>query len=124
MLVRHQPLSASAVRHELAHDLNQHGIDCEVIDEVTLVATELVGNAIRHANHADKDLGVSWEVSSDGVIIAVEDCSTAVPVQRDARPDAASGRGLTIVAALTSQWGYERTDRGKRVWAAVPLRRG
>jgi len=123
MLVRHEPSSAAAVRRELATDLDLHGVDPETIDQVTLVASELVGNAVRHAGVDEgAELDVSWTLVNDAVIVAVEDPSGEPPIVRTATPDAQSGRGLRIIEALTAEWGYEPTPRGKRVWAKVTLR--
>ena len=116
MLVRHEARSASAVRHELAVDLDGHGVDRDSIDAAMLVASELVGNAVRHTSACeDDDLDVGWTVHDDTVLISVEDPSTDVPVLRYPAPDATSGRGLSIVEALTMDWGFEHTPRGKRV---------
>jgi two-component sensor histidine kinase len=122
MLVRHEPASASAVRREIALDLDLHGVAPERIDEVALVASELIGNAVRHSDVSERnELDVNWTVDSKAVVLSVEDPSDAVPVPRHAPADAPSGRGLTIVQALTSAWGVEPTQRGKRVWARIDL---
>lgn len=123
MLVRHEPTSASAVRRELALDLDLQGFSNDAIDDVTLVATELVGNAIRHGGAAasDPDLAwtVEWRIIGDEVLLSVEDPSPVMPVLRSARPEDTAGRGLAIVDTVASDWGAERTARGKRVWARV-----
>jgi|SRR5690242_20557571 len=120
MLVRHEPATASVVRNELALDLDLQSIGTDAIDDVTLVASELIGNAIRHASGGDRDAWVvSWTVQDGDVIISVEDPSHDLPVRRNPAPDAPSGRGLAIVETLSSDWGVEHTARGKRVWARV-----
>lgn len=122
MLVRHEPATASAVRRELALDLDLHGVGPEVTDDVTLVASELIGNAIRHAGGGERDAwAVSWTIRPGEVVLSVEDPSSDLPVRRCAAPDAPSGRGLAIVESLSLDWGVERTARGKRVWARVKL---
>ena len=122
MLVRHEPASASAVRREIALDLDLHGVDPDRIDEVALVASELIGNAVRHCDATERnELDVSWTVGTQDVVVSVEDPSETLPVLRHAPPDAPSGRGLTIVQALTSEWGVEPTQRGKRVWARIDI---
>jgi two-component sensor histidine kinase len=122
MLVRHEPASASAVRREIALDLDLHGVDPDRIDEVALVASELIGNAVRHCDATERnELDVSWTVGTQDVVVSVEDPSETLPVLRHPPPDAPSGRGLTIVQALTSEWGVEPTQRGKRVWARIDL---
>jgi serine/threonine-protein kinase RsbW len=122
MLVRHEPATSSAVRRELALDLDFQGIGPDAIDDVTLVASELIGNAIRHASAGERDAWVvSWTVQSGEVVISVEDPSHQLPVRRTPAPDAPSGRGLAIVESLSTDWGVERTERGKRVWARVKV---
>ncbi len=121
MLVRHEPATASAVRRELALDLDLQGIGSDSVDDVTLVASELIGNAIRHAG-GDRDAWVVlWVVQDGGVTVSVEDPSHDLPVRRNPGPDATSGRGLAIVDTLSQDWGVEHTARGKRVWATVKV---
>ena len=122
MRVRHEPTSAAIVRRHLADDLTARGIARERIDEILVVASELVGNAIRHtdASRAER-LDVTWEVDAAGVTVRVTDSSTDDPTPRTAKPDEASGRGLAIVQAISDDWGVQRLDRGKQVWAHVPL---
>ncbi len=123
MLVRHEPTSASAVRRELALDLEMHGFDDESVDTVTLVASELVGNAIRHAGIADDgELDVGWTVGANEIYLSVEDPSPELPKRRYATPESPSGRGLAIVEALTCGWGADLTPRGKRVWAKIAVK--
>jgi anti-sigma regulatory factor (Ser/Thr protein kinase) len=122
MLVRHEPASAAVVRREIALDLDLHGVGEDAVHDVALVATELVGNAVRHgasATDPDASWTVAWSIGPDEILISVEDPNDELPVVRHAAPDAPSGRGLAIVSALSSEWGVEPTDRGKRVWAKV-----
>ena len=122
MLVRHEPATASVVRRELALDLDLQGVGPDAIDDVTLVASELIGNAIRHASGGDRDAWVvSWTVEGGEVVISVEDPSHDLPVRRNPAPDAPSGRGLAIVSALSHDWGVQRLSQGKRVWASVRI---
>jgi two-component sensor histidine kinase len=125
MLVRHEPTSASAVRHALARDLDGHGVDEDSVATVVLVASELVTNAIRHGDIADSDdaLDVDWAVHPDHVVISVEDPSWKLPRRRHPKPEEPGGRGLTIIEALSIAWGAEPTRRGKRVWAKVRIAR-
>ena len=110
MLVRHEPASAAAVRRELALDLDPHGVHRTSIDDVTLVASELVGNAVRHAGARRQRL-VDRRLERrrpTTVVISVEDPSTRLPVLRAPGPGAPNGRGLAIVEALSPDWGVER----------------
>jgi anti-sigma regulatory factor (Ser/Thr protein kinase) len=123
MLVPQEPTSASAVRRELAADLLLYGIESEDVDAVTLVASELVGNAIRHSGAVeDAELDISWTVAEHEVYVCVGDPSVVLPRPRFSDSHSAGGRGLTIVEALSVDWGADPTPDGKRVWARVPVR--
>jgi anti-sigma regulatory factor (Ser/Thr protein kinase) len=120
--VPHATTSAALVRHELSADLALRGIDPDSIDMVVLVASELVGNAVRHTPTADGGLVVDWTIDGGGVTVQVADPSPAAPAPRDPADTEPGGRGLRIVQALADDWGVRPTDGGKRVWAHVPVR--
>ena len=122
MRVPHATDSAALVRHELSADLALHGVPPECIDEVVLVASELVGNAVRHTMAVDGlGLAVEWSVDPDGVTVQVSDPSSVPPAPRTPSTTEPGGRGLWIVEALADDWGVRREGAGKRVWAHVPL---
>jgi len=124
LLVRHEAASAGFVRHELACDLAHYNLSPEAIDDAVLVASELIGNAVRHTSaSASGTLDVHWDVDASGVRVCVGDPSDQPPRARVAREDETEGRGLTIVAAVSDDWGVERDVHGKRVWAHVPALR-
>ena len=86
MLVRHEPATASAVRRQLALELEYHGVRPDVVEDITLVASELVGNAIRHAGGDESDSwAVTWVVQPNEILISVEDPSSEMPI-RAVRP--------------------------------------
>jgi two-component sensor histidine kinase len=121
LLVRHDAASAAFVRRQLASDLGTYHLPEDTIDDVILVASELLGNAVRHtAATRQATLDVSWDVDASGVHVCVADSSDEPPVVRTASPDEPGGRGLTIVDAVSDRWGVERDGNGKRVWAHVP----
>jgi len=53
------------------------------------------------------------------VRVEVSDASLMPPVLRRALPEELGGRGLAIVAALVTSWGFEQHDHGKTVWAEL-----
>lgn len=123
MLVRHSAASVAAVRRSIAADLADNGVDEDSVHDVTLVASELVGNAVRHTDLApDEELGISWTLTPTEVVVSVADGSDGEPRLRIVGADEPSGRGLAIVDQLSSKWGVEHLQRGKRVWAQVPIR--
>lgn len=122
LAVRHDPASAAVVRSAIAADLENRAIARAAVDDVILVASELVTNALVHAAVSfDDDLDVAWEVRPDAVTVEVHDGSPELPCPRTTTQTETSGRGLAIVAALADSWGVRSTDHGKQVWARVPV---
>jgi anti-sigma regulatory factor (Ser/Thr protein kinase) len=106
----------------LRRSLGDNSRSREVIDDAELVVSELVTNAI-DAECSDARLTVTVETDG-GVRIEVEDDARGLPRHAVVSSSVERGRGLTLVAALSTRWGYEKLARGKRVWAELPARRG
>ena len=85
-------------------------------DDIVLLTSELVTNAVRHAG-TDVRLGVTVEL--DEVRVDVRDGSTSAPRRQDPDPEATQGRGLSTVNALADAWGIEPDTPGKLVWFAI-----
>lgn len=117
--VLHHPSSASVVRRQLLADLAVSGYGVEFTDDAAAVATELIGNAVRHARPLPGGvLQVQWRAHLEGLEIRVTDGGApTVPRLRRVPPDSISGRGLAIVASLAAQWGVAPDGRGRCVWA-------
>lgn len=92
--------------------------DGDQLDDAALVLSELVGNAVRHAE--GDTLQVRLRRTGHVLRIAVLDRSCAAPVPRTASYEDESGRGMLIIEALSSRWGWEPRGAGKVVWADVP----
>jgi anti-sigma regulatory factor (Ser/Thr protein kinase) len=94
-----------------------------VREEVALVASELLGNAVRHARALDDgQLVIDWGVGEYGVEIAVTDGGGSTqPMVSEPAPTEIGGRGLSIVATLAARWGVEQHGALTTVWAIVPL---
>jgi anti-sigma regulatory factor (Ser/Thr protein kinase) len=103
-------------------------------DDVCLVVSELVTNALRHglAAHAPRVPGREPPVRlhlmrwTERLICAVRDPSHDSPVTRETEDFAAeSGRGLFLVDSFADSWGWHPlagTLSGKVVWALFRLR--
>jgi anti-sigma regulatory factor (Ser/Thr protein kinase) len=110
----HLPAEMSSPRRarqfvdEVLHRWQRDG----AIDKVALIASELVTNAVRHANTE-----VTIELTAEDAAIHVEvfDRSTGRPVVLETEPDVPGGLGLPIVEALASSWGTRARDGGKSV---------
>jgi anti-sigma regulatory factor (Ser/Thr protein kinase) len=92
------------------------GCPPEVVDTAELLVSELVTNAVLHAQ-TELLLHISLE---SGLRISVEDTSVDAPADRSpdpaCDPGGERGRGLAVVTALATSWGWERTATGKRAW--------
>lgn len=93
--------------------------------DLDLVATELVTNALR-AGAASIAVQVQCRDASTGpgtawVRIAVTDDGPGVPELNEAAPTDTHGRGLSIIAALASEWGFEQSGATKTVWAQLAV---
>jgi len=91
--------------------------DADQLDDAALVLSELVGNAVRHAE--GDTLRVRLRRTADVLRIAVQDGSAALPAPRQASLEDESGRGMLIIEALSRRWGCEPLPDGKIVWAEV-----
>ncbi|WP_245180834.1 ATP-binding protein [Streptomyces montanisoli] len=88
----------------------------QLIDDGTLIVSELVGNSVRHSNC--RLVHVSVSLTGPGrVRLSVSDTSTTVPVKQEAGEDDTTGRGLQLVDALAHQWGTDLRRGKKIVWA-------
>jgi len=78
-----------------------------------LLVSELVANAVLHAC---TPVAVTLSTKGLGVRVEVSDGSVEMPTIKGYQPDAATGRGLSVVDALADDWGTRLEDAGKTVW--------
>jgi anti-sigma regulatory factor (Ser/Thr protein kinase) len=123
LAVRHSPASAAIVRQNVADAMRRAGLTADQAYDAALLASELVGNAVRHGRALPSgDIIVEWQVSAEGYYLAVTDGGDSAEVApKDAELTDTSGRGLMIVAALSHDWGVINTGTGTRVWAQTRL---
>jgi anti-sigma regulatory factor (Ser/Thr protein kinase)/anti-anti-sigma regulatory factor len=87
-----------------------------------LVVNELVDNAVRHARSG---AALTLERGPRGLRIAVRDTASSsvfVHLAPGSTPNRRAGRGLELVARLTTAWGVEMHPVGKTVWAEIAQR--
>jgi anti-sigma regulatory factor (Ser/Thr protein kinase) len=88
------------------------------VDDASLAITELIANAVKHAR---TKVLVTVSVDND-IFISVRDSAPQVlRAQVPSGPLAESGRGLRIVAAISTDWGITTDRRGKCLWFSLPL---
>jgi anti-sigma regulatory factor (Ser/Thr protein kinase) len=114
--------SAQSARRQAAGRLQDWRL-CHLTDDVTLIVSELVTNAICHGS------GPIWHTvrrirtAADDDVIRVEvgDYGSGwngIPAPREAGDDThCDGRGLYLVEAVSSNWGTWRLPHGYVVWA-------
>jgi anti-sigma regulatory factor (Ser/Thr protein kinase) len=91
-------------------------------EQLALVVSELVSNAVLHAGAAPGDaVRLQIRVRSGRARIEVRDCGAGFDAPSHVSPDplAVGGQGLVIVAALTESWGVVRGPDGCTVWCEV-----
>ena len=111
--------SVGGARGFVAAHLDAWGLS-QLADSAVLVVSELVTNAVVHAQSPYETLiATRLERLECGVRIEVHDRSGSKPERRDASADDESGRGLALVDALTGgHWGVsDRDGPGKMLWA-------
>jgi anti-sigma regulatory factor (Ser/Thr protein kinase) len=117
------PSASGCARLHATHLLHEWGLRHR-IEDVALIVSELVTNACDASVVMPTRPPVALRLlaSENSLVVEVWDHS---PLELDpGQPDAGAecGRGLTVVAALSDQWGCHRTSRHhKVVWARLAL---
>ena len=88
-------------------------------DELALVVSELVTNAVRHA---EPPMRLEIQANDERVTVAVADGSPGRPTPRTPTDDAEGGRGLPMINLLAAETGVRPSPPGKTVWAALTRR--
>jgi anti-sigma regulatory factor (Ser/Thr protein kinase) len=96
-------------------------VGAAALDDALLLVSELVTNAVRHGA-PPLTLRIDCEESS-GITVRVSDGEPGLPVLGCAHEQAESGRGMTLVDAISDDWGAEPDAPGKTVWFRL-VRRG
>ncbi|GAA2135716.1 hypothetical protein GCM10009760_14610 [Kitasatospora kazusensis] len=83
-----------------------------------LLLSELVSNALEHADTPGRLIWVGLEVDVTRLRIEVHDASPVRPVLREVYDDERRGRGLVLVERLSTRWGCcpRAGGIGKIVW--------
>jgi anti-sigma regulatory factor (Ser/Thr protein kinase) len=120
--------SVRAARDFTLATLGQWSV-AERSDDIAIVVSELLTNALRHAPQApggsigsQRPIQLGLLQPGPYVLCAVADPGRAAPVPQTPRFLAETGRGLHIICALSDRWGYTTlNDTGKVVWATFTL---
>ncbi|WP_405140938.1 ATP-binding protein [Sphaerisporangium sp. NBC_01403] len=110
--------SVHAARVLVCQELRRWGTG-GLVDDCSLIVSELVTNAIRHGGTA-----FSLRLGSDGSSVYGEvfDAGDGLPCEAPGDLDATDGRGLLIVGTLADEWGVvPAAGGGKTVWFVAGL---
>ncbi|NDU71581.1 ATP-binding protein [Actinomadura sp. DSM 109109] len=113
------PSSVVLARELVRYTLTNWTFDREVIDDASLVMSEIVSNAVAAAPARRIRLRCAlWE---EAPLLECWDPCPDPPVRCAPSLTAESGRGLAIVSALAQETGTRRsaTGEGKVVWALM-----
>jgi anti-sigma regulatory factor (Ser/Thr protein kinase) len=108
-----EPAAAAEARSQVRAAIDVWDVPVDPL-VAALLTCELVTNAIRHEAGETVTLVVT---SACGKLrVDVHDTSWSMPVLVDAPADAETGRGLMLVASLSTDWGFYPTLAGKAVY--------
>lgn len=120
-MLPYAPSSVAVARQRLSAELQDAGLLATAVDDVVLIVSELLSNALRHAHPLPSgQLKVAWFCSERQVEVAVSD-GGAYTEPRAGRPTLSSlgGRGLGIVEYLAERWGVRHEEEATTVWAVI-----
>lgn len=109
------PHAPSEARRAITHWAAGRGLG-PVADDMVLVVSELVTNAVLHASPA---VTLEVELGEHEVVLAVEDGTPARPRVRLSNTTAEDGRGMLLVEQLSQEHGVRPRPPGKTVWASL-----
>jgi anti-sigma regulatory factor (Ser/Thr protein kinase) len=131
------PTASTKARRLARNALRAANVAASDIDTVELVISELVTNVLQHAfpvgdatparDVDDAPIQLSVRLLGSDVVVGVFDPSPLMPRLIATSTSDECGRGLRLVAALTSEWGaapvvVDGRRIGKTVSARVPVR--
>ncbi|MFI0452482.1 ATP-binding protein [Actinomadura sp. 6N118] len=125
-----EPESVTEARHFALSRLKAWNM-AVISDDVGLVVSELVTNALRHSGHRGDTYGrLSDPMRSAPTAIRLRllheapwllcgilDASTCAPRRKEPDYIAETGRGLHLVDSFCTRWGWRGLPGGKVVWA-------
>ena len=110
--------SVRRARRFVSQHCGSFGMTEDGCQEVLLLTSELVTNAILHGR---SEVRIEVACVDFHVRVTVHDENSRKPVMVAEDPDALDGRGIALVAALSSAWGVDEEPSGKSVWFELPV---
>ena len=105
--------SSGDARRFMTATLHEWDVD-ELLDQVNLLVSELVTNAVVHA---DSEAEVAVVLTTDALRVEVADEGGGMAIRKDAELLDTSGRGISLVDTISTRWGVNpRAGGGKTIW--------
>lgn len=117
--------SVSTARERVCAELGTAGLGEREVEDTALAVSELVGNALRHAQPLPSgQIRINWQVQEDHVDVAVSDGGSSSTPTRESLyvSTTPGGRGLGIVDHVAEAWGVHQDGDVTTVWAIIPAR--
>lgn len=115
------PEAAGIARRLVRETLEDAGA-AHVMDDALLVMSELATNAVRYGA---EPIRAYADIENGNLVMAVEDGRASdLPYPRVLTATEPNGRGMHLIAAMASRWGWDRSAHSKVVWAEIPLESG
>ncbi|MET7395778.1 SpoIIE family protein phosphatase [Dactylosporangium sp. NPDC005572] len=115
-VIQHIPAEERAVRDArrlVGTTLRRWEAPPRVVDDMTLVVSELAANAVLHGR---PPIQLRLRRTATHVVLELHDTAPYLPRKQRPAPDDEHGRGLQLVASLCDRWGTRPTADGKAVW--------
>jgi len=118
----YDPRAARTARKLVDETLVAHGADPDLRQDAALVVHELVMNGVTHGQpDSEGRIELAWQVVGGQLEISVLDCGTGGTIEvKRADDESPNGRGLAIVAALSTTWWVDHSE-GTRVTARLAI---
>jgi PAS domain S-box-containing protein len=113
------PASVADARRFAVATFRGWSLPDELLQDGALIATELVTNAIVHGQ---PPIRLRLRRTARELAIEVDDAASAMPRKLRAGVEELHGRGLDIVAQLSSRWAARADGYGKTVWSTMRIR--
>jgi anti-sigma regulatory factor (Ser/Thr protein kinase) len=114
----HTTESVRRARRTIAAFLDPREVPVAVVDDLLLLVSELVTNAVVHAG-SPAVVRLDADIERIKVAVADRDADRA-PSIVEPDPLSSSGRGVLLVDRLAARWGVEPQCEGKVVWFELP----
>ncbi|GAA2446779.1 hypothetical protein GCM10010191_74860 [Actinomadura vinacea] len=121
VLLPYAPSSVAVARKRLRSELTASGVFESVLDDVSVIVSELLSNALRHARPLPSgQIRLAWAHDGETLELSVTDGGAMTEPRRGPGTlSSLGGRGLGIVEALSEGWGVRHENGSTIVWAVL-----